>query len=97
LSASWVWRMNDGYKLTFKPEARKNFERLDKSTAEDILKKLKWLAQNVDSISHFQMTGQWSGYFRLRRGDYRIIYQLDEKAKEVIVEKIGHRSDVYDE
>ncbi len=39
-----------------------------------------------------------SGYddlYRIRVGDYRIIYSIEDQVKIVLVEKVGHRSDVY--
>jgi len=33
--------------------------------------------------------------YRVRQGDYRIVYELDEKARSVLIVKIGHRKDVY--
>ncbi len=38
-----------------------------------------------------ELEGRWAA----RRGDYRIVYRLDEETKTMIVLKIGHRSDVY--
>ncbi|CAG7573093.1 mRNA-degrading endonuclease RelE of RelBE toxin-antitoxin system [Barrientosiimonas humi] len=35
--------------------------------------------------------GQWSA----RRGDYRILYVIDDQAQEVVVSRIGHRARVY--
>lgn len=33
--------------------------------------------------------------YRVRRGDYRIVYCVDEDAKTVTVARIGHRKDIY--
>jgi mRNA interferase RelE/StbE len=38
---------------------------------------------------------EWQGYFRVRTGDYRIIFHL--AAPDVVVVRIQHRSEVYDE
>lgn len=38
-----------------------------------------------------ELAGRWSA----RRGDYRIVYRLDEDTKTMYVLKIGHRADVY--
>ena len=39
------------------------------------------------------MTGR--DCYRLRQGDYPIVYSIDDRGKTVVVEKIGHREDVY--
>ena len=38
----------------------------------------------------------WKGYFRMRFGDYRIIYKVDEAIVAVIIIRIGIRGNVYD-
>ncbi len=35
-------------------------------------------------------------YYRLRQGDYRVIYEVDDAKQEIYVVKIGHRREVYD-
>jgi mRNA interferase RelE/StbE len=35
-------------------------------------------------------------YFRIRQGDYRIIYEVRDDEAEVVIIKIGHRREVYD-
>ncbi len=51
----------------------------------------------IDPIS-FGKPLQYSlrGLRRLRVGDYRVIFQIEEKSKTVLVVKIGHRKEVYD-
>jgi mRNA-degrading endonuclease RelE of RelBE toxin-antitoxin system len=38
---------------------------------------------------------QPEGFHSARRGDYRVIYRIDEARRRVIIEAIGHRSDIY--
>jgi len=40
---------------------------------------------------------KYSSFWRLRVGDYRVIYEVNDEKQEVIVLFIGHRSDVYDD
>lgn len=42
-----------------------------------------------------RLTGRWDGYYRFRLGDYRIVYQVDDKALLVAVAITAHRSEVY--
>lgn len=41
------------------------------------------------------LRGELEGVWSARRGTYRILYRIDEKNREVIVLRIGHRDDVY--
>jgi mRNA interferase RelE/StbE len=88
---------DDGaYTLKISKRASDALAQLDKPTASRIVKKLIWLAENATSVAHGALTGQWSGYYRLRIGDYRALYLLDHKLKVIDVALIGHRRDIYD-
>jgi mRNA interferase RelE/StbE len=42
-----------------------------------------------------KLTGDWTGYYRLRKGKIRIIFSLNKSEKSLYVEKIDYRGDVY--
>lgn len=42
-----------------------------------------------------ELRRELSGIWSARRGTYRVLYRIDDPAKEVIVLRIEHRSDVY--
>jgi mRNA interferase RelE/StbE len=92
--------MNDNepssYDLNLTERAERNLEKLDKQIARRILRKLFDLAEVVDLADHYALAGKWKGYYRIRIGDYRAIYDLDHDEKLVIVMIVGHRRDVYD-
>lgn len=89
--------MSEAYTLQFSDRALASLKRLDKTVAQRILDKLEWLAANAAVIAHTPLTGDWSGFYRLRVGDYRVIYRLDHDNRLIVVEIIGHRREVYDE
>ncbi|MCP4429143.1 MAG: type II toxin-antitoxin system RelE/ParE family toxin [Chloroflexi bacterium] len=61
-----------------------------------ILDKLEWMGVNAVHIQHQTLKGkQWHGLFKYRVGDYRIIYQLDTAARQLIILKVAHRREVY--
>ena len=39
------------------------------------------------------LSGEWDGYFRLRLGDFRVIFQIVPEA--IVIVRVRHRSDVY--
>ncbi len=41
------------------------------------------------------MSGEWAGYYRIRVGDFRVIFWLDVKEDVVYVDHIGSRGDLY--
>jgi mRNA interferase RelE/StbE len=62
-----------------------------------MFKKLEWLAKNANTYDHYALKGELSGYFRLRVGNYRVIYTIDHTGRIIIVEVVGHRREIYDE
>jgi mRNA interferase RelE/StbE len=85
------------YVLILTDNARSDLEKLDKKIARRIVGKLRHLAKNAEDVPHIALKGQWSGSFKLRIGAYRVIYKLNRERRQVIVNDIGHRSNVYDE
>jgi mRNA interferase RelE/StbE len=84
------------YSVEFTDEAEKDLARIDKNTAQRILNKLRWLAENFDMIKPERLKGElWKDKFKLRVGDYRVIYSVDFDKKIITVHLIGHRSEIY--
>jgi mRNA interferase RelE/StbE len=83
------------YQVAFTLNAERDLARLDVLTAQRVLKRLRWLAENFDIISPQALTGQWKGVFKLRVGDYRVLYTYDRTKREIIVHFVKHRREVY--
>lgn len=74
--------------------ARRRLRRLPERYAAAIVELLPAIAANPKRLGkplRFELEGRWAA----RRGPYRVIYKLDEKAHTVIVLAIAHRADVY--
>ena len=76
-------------------EALDDLARLDKASAQRVLRRIRWLSDNAELARRDALTGSLSGYFKLRAGDYRVLYVVDTAADEIIVRAVGHRSSVY--
>ena len=72
-----------------------DLEQLDKIVAKRVINKINWLAKNLDAIRPQQLTGELRGLYKLREGDYRIIYEIIRKENLIIIHFIGHRRQVY--
>ena len=83
------------YTIRLLQSATRELERLDKTVVSRILGKLRWLSENVDNINQQQLKGRLSGLYKLREGDYRIVYEVLRPEQTIIVHLIGHRSEVY--
>jgi mRNA interferase RelE/StbE len=83
------------YEIQILKSAVKELERLDRVIAKRVVDKIYWLAENLDKIQPQQLTGELRGLYKLREGDYRIIYQIIRKENLIIIHFIGHRRQVY--
>ncbi len=83
------------YKVDFSSEAETSLSRLDKPVAQRILNRIKWLSLHVEDVNHKALTGHLRGAFKLRVGDYRVVYELKLRANILTIRFIGHRSEVY--
>jgi len=84
------------FQVILMPEAQADIKRLDPAVQMRILDKLDWMGENARLLRHQALQGQdWSGCFKYRIGNYRIIYQVDWPAERLLVLKVGHRRDVY--
>jgi mRNA interferase RelE/StbE len=83
------------YKLVFSSEGKKSIASLDKDIAQRVLDKLKWLIQDIDNIPLIPLSRNLSGFYKLRVGDWRVIYDVNHKENVVTVHKVGHRKEIY--
>ena len=85
----------DSYKILFRRSAEKELRQISPPFLSKVLEKIKHLSA-VPRPSGIQLLKGEERYFRLRQGDYRIIYEVSDLRKEVMIIKIGHRREVYD-
>lgn len=83
------------YKPAFHPGVARDLKSLDESIRRRILDKIHWLLEHVEEMRHEPLTAQWEGTYRLRVGDYRVVYGIDREQKRVIIYAVGHRREIY--
>lgn len=81
------------YRIEFRPAALRELRKVDLSTQPRIQGAIALLALDPRPPSSRQLRGR-DGY-RLRVGDYRIIYTIDDGVLLIVVIAIGHRREVY--
>lgn len=84
------------YQAQLTEEALFDLELLSSSVQNRILRKIAWLSANFNELTPLPLTGHLSGLFKLRVGDYRVIYFFDKELEQITVQQIGHRKDIYD-
>lgn len=83
------------YQVHFTPTAAKDLKRLNKPTAQRIFTKIRWLSENFSTLSPVSLTGQWTGVYKLRAGDYRVLYTFNKTETSITIHFIRHRREVY--
>ena len=84
------------YKVEFTPDAIKSVSKLSKVIQTQIKDKIFWLSNNSGTITHKKLKGKYfENVFKLRLGDYRILYTINKARKIIIIEFVGHRKDIY--
>ncbi len=81
------------YKIYFKKSVEKDFRAIPKKDLQKILVCIETLVKEPRPPGHEKLTGQ--ARYRVRQGQYRIIYSVKDKELTVWVVKIGHRKEVY--
>ncbi|MBF0120115.1 MAG: type II toxin-antitoxin system RelE/ParE family toxin [Desulfobacterales bacterium] len=83
------------YNVKWHEEALQDLKKLPKQMAKNIIDKVEsYLIKNPVSLGK-ALKGLFSGLYRYRYSDYRIIYSIDETYSEIMILSIGHRKDVY--
>ena len=85
------------WSLQFRPNARRQLEQTDRAVARRIAARLHWLTENAPELRHLPLRFELEGLYKLRVGDWRVIYRLLKEERVVLVVRLGHRSEVYDE
>jgi len=86
------------WKIEVKPTAEKYYLKLDKMTRKRIKKSLLELEKSENPLPHPKvraLTGKLQGDYRLRMGDWRILFTPDKDAKMLYVFAILPRGDAY--
>ena len=81
------------YRLLIKPSAAKELEALPRKDRSCIVAKTEGLADNPRPPGLEKLSGEEK--YRLRQGDYRVLYSIQDASTTVTVVKIGHRREVY--
>jgi mRNA interferase RelE/StbE len=89
--------VSSAWKLDFTPKALRQLRKLPPQIRARIVSKLESDALGDDGPRAFgeAMIGDWTGFWRYRVGDYRIICRIEDEVVTVFVIEVGHRREVY--
>ncbi len=82
------------FRIEFTKTAAKSLKAIPKTVQKRIAKKIESLAEAPPEPAKTKMKGD-NPFHRVRVGDYRIIYEIQNEVLLILILKIGHRKEVY--
>ena len=79
--------------LLFQTDALKPVPRND---LRRIKRKIDWLWDNREAVIHEALSGDLVGYYKYRVGRYRILYNYDPDADDMVIRRVDGRDRIYD-
>ena len=84
------------YQIQIKPSAKKDIKKLPSDVATRIAKKIDELSLVPRPAGCKKLHGTSDSLWRIRVGDYRILYGIDDAVYIIDIHYVGNRRDVYD-
>ena len=82
------------YKIEWKNPAKKELKKLDKAVIPKIITAVESLQDEPHPPGHKKLQGSEHTY-RIRVGDYRVVYSIENQILLIEIVKVGHRKDIY--
>ena len=82
------------YRIEVKKSAAKALKKIPKLDRKRIGKKIDSLAEKLPSPDTTKMKGN-NPFHKVRVGDYRIVYEIQDDVLLILIVKVGHRKDIY--
>jgi len=81
------------YDILIRPSVRKDVRNIPKADLQRIMERILKLQDDPRPPGCVRLSGL--EYYRIRQGDYRIVYEIEDARLIVIIVRVGNRKDVY--
>lgn len=81
------------YNIVFKQSVAKDLRSIPKKDIQRILKRIDSLIEDPRPVGAEKLSGDEK--YRIRQGNYRILYTIEDEIITVTIVKVGHRRDIY--
>ena len=81
------------YKIEINRSAAKELEKIQKKDRDRIIEKIQALSEDPRPPQSKKLSGEEK--YRIRQGDYRVLYQIYDEVITVVVVKVAHRREVH--
>jgi mRNA interferase RelE/StbE len=82
------------YQINFQPSVEKDLRKLSSENCDRLLARIEELANDPLPVQSLKLKGT-EGLYRIRVGDYRIVYEVDLLTKSILIHYVRHRREVY--
>ena len=82
------------YNISFKPSVEKDLRPLSKSVVARVMERIERLKTEPFPRQAIKLSGA-ERLYRIRVGDYRIVYEVDSRARQVVIHYVRHRREAY--
>ncbi|HEY7034045.1 MAG TPA: type II toxin-antitoxin system RelE/ParE family toxin [Thermomicrobiales bacterium] len=82
------------YRVDLAKRAQRQFRNLSPDVQKRVLPRIRALADDPRPPGAIRLAGE-EGLFRIRVGDYRVIYAIEDDVLLVLVVAVGHRKEIY--
>ncbi len=83
------------WSLEFSVEADQDLSKLDRQVRRRVIDKLEWFLANFENVFPSILGAEYREFYKLRVGDWRVIYKIDWQKRIIEVSYIDHRSKIY--
>ena len=83
------------YRVAYLPSVIDDLLSIEKSMAQRLFDKTKWLASNVENLRHEPLAPDLPGMAQYAVGDWRIVYSINREDHVVDIHRIGTRGELY--
>jgi mRNA interferase RelE/StbE len=84
------------FRVHIHPSALRELQRLPRPAFADAIKAITGLVTEPRPHGARVLVGEPSGTMRIRLGDYRVVYVVNDTERDVVVYRVAHRREVYD-
>lgn len=83
------------YRIEFDRRVKKDFKSVPTQDIERIKAAISDLSSNPRPLGCKKLKGKNYDYFRIRVGDYRVVYIIEDQVLLIIIVRVGHRKEIY--
>jgi mRNA interferase RelE/StbE len=84
------------YAIVISKSAAKDLEKISRIHLAGLIEAIDGLAENPRPAGCKKLKGSTEPFWRIRKGEYRVVYQISDQVKIVDIRRVRHRREVYE-